>query len=225
MKRFFNLLTAILICVTAILVFVYFKHGGITLKALTSLSFALCGLINLIFAIFARIRKLTPAVLVFLGLLLSFIGDVAISRIFVVGALIFALGHIFYLLAFCSFSKPSAFDIIPFCLLFSVSAGVILFTPLFKLQGIMLFVCIAYSFIISAMCGKAVSNAIRFKNFQSTVWLIAAVLFFISDAALLFYMFGSAGEAANHICMFTYFPAQCLFAFGMNRYINSEIHQ
>lgn len=45
--------------------------------------------------------------------------------------------------------------------------------------------------------------------------MIGSILFFFSDLMLVFDWFLSMGRIAGILCMSTYYPAQCLFAFSV----------
>ena len=82
-------------------------------------------------------------------------------------------------------------------------------------------VCYIYALIISFMLGKAISNVFSIKSNYSLLIMIGSILFFISDVALLFYLFLNASEFANTICLITYFPAQCIIALSIESIGNS----
>ena len=45
--------------------------------------------------------------------------------------------------------------------------------------------------------------------------MIGSILFFVSDLALLFNVFGNGGVIADNICLLTYYPAQGLLALAV----------
>ena len=101
MKKIIKLLTLILIAFTLISGYFYYLQGGLWLKALTSFGFVATGLANLIYALKEKACD-RFVIFTFCGLFFSFLGDIVINLSFIPGALIFALGHVFYFAAFCS---------------------------------------------------------------------------------------------------------------------------
>ncbi|MBR5858480.1 MAG: lysoplasmalogenase [Clostridia bacterium] len=222
MTKATKILTCIFIVLTFISAVVYGAIGGLKLKAATSLCFVVAGFVNLLLAYKAAASERRFALLMFCGLFFSFIGDIVINLAFVYGACIFALGHIFYVSAFINRSRFVAKDLIPACLLFALACGMILLYPNLELDNVMLAVCLTYAAIISLMAGKAVSNAFTDKSLTNFIFVAGVFLFFTSDAALLLLIFGNAGEIADTVCLYTYFPAQCLLAYGLHRVVIRE---
>lgn len=220
MKKAVKFTTLTLILLTLGTSIVYFIFGGMALKTLTSAGFVLAGLVNFIFCFKTGTDNKAFAIFAFSGLILSFLGDIVISITFITGAVIFALGHIFYIAAFCKAEGFIKRDLLFTCVLLGIALAVLMLYPDFNFDAAILAVCILYAVIISFMAGKAISNFVRRRSALNTVLAIGAVLFFISDAALLFYMFGGAGDIANTVCLFTYFPAQCVLAYGLHRNVN-----
>ena len=222
MSKATKILTCIFIVLTLIVAVVYSETGGLKLKAATSLCFVAAGFVNLLHAYKSVASKRRFALLMFCGLFFSFIGDIVINLTFVYGACIFALGHIFYVSAFINRSRFVAKDLLPACLLFALACGIIFLYPDLELDFLMLAVCLTYAAIISLMAGKAVSNAFTVKSLTNFIFVAGVLLFFTSDAALLLLIFGNAGEIADTVCLYTYFPAQCLLAYGLHRVISRE---
>ena len=218
MKKVFGILNAALIAATLISAYCYYEYGGLWLKSLTSSGFVITGLINLLFAFSSRAEKKLFSGLMASGLLLCMIGDVVINLEFIPGALIFAIGHIFYFGAYCGLIKPKAKDFVPCLLIFCGAVAILLLYPGFDFVPIILAVCLFYALIISFMAGKAISNFIRCRGAVTSIILAGSVLFFISDLALVLYMFGNADRTMDTICLLTYFPAQCLLAFSIFKY-------
>ncbi len=216
MKKTFSVLNAIFILTTFLSAFYYRLHGGIELKALTSFGFVIIGAINLFYTLKAKNGNRFFAFFMMSGLVFSFLGDVILNYNFILGAIVFALGHLAYLAAYCRLLRFKRTDIIHCALIFIVSAAVLLLCPVFEFgSNSMKFVCLFYALIISFMVGKAIANLQSIKNLQSVILAVGSLLFFISDIALVFYVFAGASEIANTVCLMTYVPAQCVLAFSM----------
>jgi uncharacterized membrane protein YhhN len=191
-------------------------NGGTFLKAATSFGFLLVALNSTFFALSRKNGSRKFALLMLLGVASSFLGDIILNTFFRIGALIFALGHIFYFSAYCSLSSYRSKDFLIGLLIFIPSASFIFFYPFFNFGGaFMKAVCIVYALIISTMLSKAISLLFQKKSRFSIMVFAGSLLFFISDIALLFYMFGGAGDAANTLCLVTYFPAQVILALSV----------
>ena len=101
------------------------------------------------------------------------------------GAIIFALGHVFYFFAYSQLVKFEWKDLIYGACILVPSVLVITLVPLFDFGGIVMqLVCIIYAVIISMMVGKAISNYIKVKSNINLFILVGSILFFISDLML-----------------------------------------
>ena len=160
-----------------------------------------------------------------IGLLVSMAGDIAINYNFIAGAVIFALGHIFYFSAYTKLVKFSAKDLICILILFVPSALFLAFAPIFNFDSSVLpGVCIAYAFIISLMTGKSVSNLIFRPSSVTLVTAMGSLLFFFSDFMLAFRVFADAPRIFDWLCLMTYFPAQSVIAHSVYRYYEKQLH-
>ncbi len=215
MKRRFLLLNAIFIAIEIFILLTYLVKGGILLKGIASAGFVIIGAINLIYAISDKTKKTVFPSLIFAGLFSSMLGDIIISFNFIIGALIFALGHVLYFIAFCKLNRFENRDTIPSMIIFIGAAALLTLTPYFDFGGnLMLGVCVFYSLIISLMAGKAISAFLKERSLLHLVILIGAVLFFFSDVMLVFNVFGGAPKIADTLCLFSYWPGQTILAFS-----------
>lgn len=222
MKNTFKTLNIIFIIIEAILLFSYRAAGGTVLKGITSGGFVVIGLINLIYAVTAKCGIKYPSTM-FLGLFTSMIGDVVLQYDFMIGAVIFALGHIFYFIAFCTLKPYANRDAAPSAILFIGAAALLTLAPIFDFgSSIMLYVCLFYALIISFMLGKAIANYLKERTAFYLVVVIGAALFFFSDLMLVLSIFGGAPKIADTMCLFSYWPAQTLFAFTGFLHINQS---
>ena len=73
----------------------------------------------------------------------------------------------------------------------------------------------AYAVIISIMLGKSIGNYITNKNAGSSVIMLGALLFFISDVMLVFDNFANISPVFDYLCLATYYPGVFLMATGL----------
>ncbi len=208
-----------IIIISAILVLNYFYQSNgfdFTLKCICSGSFALLGIINLCYAFSEKQKNKKFYIAMTLGLVLAFLGDVLIGYDFVVGAATFALGHIFFVGAYCFMAKLGKTDLAVGALFFLGALAFLLFCPLLNFDNpIFKYVCIVYALIISLMLGKAIGNFLKEKNALTGTIAVASALFFFSDLMLVFDQFIGLWSWTSNACMGTYYPALCLLALSM----------
>lgn len=211
-----------LLSIVLIIGVIYFLKGGVLLKGLTSFSFLLLGLVS-----FISVKKKSLdnyfSLFVLLGLTVCFLADIVLNFDFIIGAIFFAVGHIFYFSSYCTLRKFNRIDFLISIILASSSLIFLVTSDSFDFGGqILKYACFFYAFIISFMLGKAFVNYFLLKNKTSLLLFLGSLLFFASDVALLFYVFGGASEFANTICFITYFPAQCIIALSIESVENKH---
>ncbi len=192
------------------------SHGILWVKGLTSLVFVVIGLVNMLYVMKkgydggGRFKYFMLTALV-----LCLIADVILNIWFIIGAAIFAVGHVFYFISYLCLDRFTWKDLI-YGACIAVVAIILLLTYPFDFQGIFV-VILAYAIIISFMVGKAISLFISGKCSRVARWLIlvGSILFFLSDMALLFNIFGGMGIVADRICLWTYYPAQGLLGLSV----------
>lgn len=220
MKKTFKILNVAAVLAAALAYILY--RCGMVPKGVASLGFVLIGVINLVYAVLQGTIGRKFPVLMTLGLLFCMVGDVAIDRNFIVGAALFALGHIFYCIAYCSLSKFKGKDLVPIALFFTASALLITLVPIFDFGSpLMEGICIVYALIISCMVGKSVTNCLQNRSAARILLTVGSILFYFSDLMLVFDTFGGI-SAAGPLCLGTYYPAQCLLAVSVYCYVNAE---
>jgi uncharacterized membrane protein YhhN len=221
MKNSFKVLNLFFIILEAILLYVYHLNGGIVLKGIASGGFVFIGIINLIYALICKCKAIKFVYITVLGLIFSMLGDIILSSNFIVGALIFAIGHICYFIAFCAHKAYENKDVIPSAILFILSLSVLFLTPYFDFGGaLMTVVVMVYALIISFMLGKAISVYLKEKSILNLLIVIGGALFFFSDVMLVFLIFGGAPALANTLCLLSYWPGQTILAFSTFVYVN-----
>lgn len=220
-KRCFLILNTILFFCGLFSTVCYDQFGGLWLKGVTSAWFVLIGLVNVIYV--SKNRELDhrfPFAMMG-GLVLCFIADIVLNITFIPGALIFAIGHVFYFAAYCGLMEFRKSDLLPSAIIFICSACLVLFVPIFDF-GIPLtqYIILAYALIISLMVGKALSNMKRDPNPLTKLIVVGSTLFFFSDLMLLLCYFAGAPQITDTLCLFTYYPGQYLLAYSVFRYAN-----
>lgn len=215
MKKTVLLLNAVLIIFTAVMCAVYKNNYQIWLKALTASGFVAMGAVNFVHTLVLKKKKKFP-LFAFMGLALCMAGDIILFKNFVLGAAVFVLGHIMYVAAYCGLKKVCLTDIIVIPLTAAASLGFILFCPAFNFGStVMTAVAAVYALVISVMLGKAISNLITERSLLHLIILLGSLMFFVSDIALAFNIFGGSPAWSNTLCLFTYFPGQCVIALSV----------
>ena len=211
--RLFNLISSILIMAGC---FAFMFTGSIYAKSVTSALFVVMGVVNLIYVLKRGTKNKKFCIFMFIGLFFAFLGDVLLEIIFIVGAGFFALGHIFFLIAYCFISKFNWKDILYSAIIFVPSLAIILFVPIFNFESILMqVVCVIYALVISLMVGKALGNYIKTRSKFCLVILIGSVLFFFSDFMLLFNYFAFHHVAFGALCLTSYYSAEVFLAYSI----------
>lgn len=192
----------------------------IVLKAVASLFFVLTGLCGCV----KNKENRRFACLVLIALLCSMAGDVCLAIeknqgiIFVLGVACFAIAHVFYSVSFCSVCRVTRKDIIATVVIFAGSV-VLLCVGNFDFQGL-LPILMGYAAVVSFMMIKALSLYRIREGQQKAVWLImvGGVLFFLSDMALLFWLFGiGVPKEVQSFNWVLYYLAQGCIAAALNK--------
>lgn len=213
--------------VLAILVLVfdvwYMVSDVFVTKYVASSLFVVIAMINFFYAKNHGIRMAYPKWMIG-GLILSFLGDVAIVHFFVLGALFFAMAHLCYFFAYTVLEPLVKRDIRSGILIAVLAILGILLAPNLSFPNPMLRLgwC-SYAVLLSLMVGKAVGNYIRHSSHLNRVILVGSMLFFFSDAMLLLKVAGCLAWA-NYACLITYYLAQLILAYSMVLYTAEESH-
>lgn len=187
---------------------IFAATDAIAAKAAASLCFTAECVFNVI--ICARKKaKMRFSVIMLAGITAACAADIALYYDLITGMALFGIGHILYFISYCVCERLSLRDFIPGAI---SSAGlfVVIFTaPILDFgEGAFMTVAVcAYAVIISVMVGKALSDVIRRKSRLNIVIAVGSGMFWISDFALMFSIFGDI-KFAGLICLFTYYPAQ-----------------
>ena len=216
----FNLIMSLIIVVGDV---GYMLHGTIIQKSVVSACFVIMGAVNLIYAVRVQKQFNMFMLMMLLGLFFAMLGDIVLEIEFIIGALLFAVGHVFFLVSYITLKKYCIKDLIISLSIFIPCVFVILFVPIFDFGGIMMqMVCIFYALIITLMTGKAIANYTNEKSAFNLVVMIGSLLFIFSDLMLLFNVFGEVGRWAGVLCLATYYPAQCVLAYSILKGANAK---
>lgn len=195
--------------------------GTLLSKTIASLIFVLIGFVNLIYLLkVCKVKKISSYIM-FLGLCFACLGDVFLEINFIIGAILFAIGHVFYFVSYCFIIKFSLKDLLYGTIILIPSLCIILFVPIFNFGDvIMQTLCCAYACVISLMVGKAVANVVKQKIVLNWIILLGSVLFFFSDFMLLFNVFADVNSVFGMLCLATYYPAEFLLAYSILKHQN-----
>lgn len=214
-------MNVVMLLLISILDVCYMFKGGLMFKSAASMMFVLTGLINLTYCVKNKVDLKFPMWMM-TAFIWAMLGDILLLFNFYYGAVAFALGHVFYFVAYCMLKKINRRDFICGISILGIALGAILFVPFLEFQvALMQGVCCLYALIISFMVGKAVSSWLREKSILNAIILVGSVLFFISDLMLLLNKFGDVSWA-SYLCLGTYYPAQFLLAFSLFIYVPSH---
>ncbi len=219
MKKNKILLIINIVVIAAVLILNYFYQSNnfdFTLKCICSGGFAALGILNFLYMLKTKQENISFHLTLCLGIFFAMLGDIMIKFSFVAGAAVFAVGHIFFFVAYCFLQKIRKADIIIGGGVFLAGTLFLILCPLLKFDPpFFRIVCIVYALIISMMLGKAVGNFIRKKNIFTFLLAIASFLFFFSDLMLVFDWFIGLWSWTDHACMGTYYPSLCISAIAM----------
>lgn len=209
---FANLVLALLIWVGDCL---YLRYNRLWIKSVTSGLFVAIGVVNLVYSILTKNKNIKFPIMMLTGLAFAMLGDVILEIQFIVGAALFAIGHVFFFVAYAVVERLRWSDMIYGLCILVPSVLLITLAPFFDFGGVLMeIVCVVYATVISCMVGKAIANFVRVKNTTYLVIVLGSLLFMISDLALLFNVFTSL-PYAGAICLATYYPAEILLGFSI----------
>ena len=151
-----------------------------------------------------------------IGLTFAMLGDILLEIYFIVGAGLFAIGHVFYFISYCQVIKFKWIDLIAGVIIFVPAILLITLVPIFDFGGMLMqMVCVVYAIIISIMVGKAITNLLKQRTVLNILLVVGSCLFFFSDLMLLLDVFANFGQLVTVLCLATYYPAQCVLAYSM----------
>ncbi len=212
--NWFNSIVAMLIIVGDLLYMLVFR-GNLIVKGLTSFIFFICGLVNL--CVMYKNQKINIkkySIFLTIGLFFAMLGDIILGVDFTIGAGLFALGHIFFFVAFLFLNRFSIWDIIISLVIIGASLCIVFLSNGLTF-GKMLPLVIAYAVIISNMLAKSFSNLLLNRKYNSKQLLyifVGTLMFFLSDLMLMFNVFGNGERVFNIFCLSLYYPAELILA-------------
>ena len=216
----FNLIVSLIIFVGDV---GYMLYGNIILKSVLSAMFVILGAVNFVYVVKKHQQFNMFMLMMLIGLFFAMLGDIVLEIEFIIGALLFAVGHVFFLVSYITLKKYCIKDLIISLSIFIPCVFIILFVPIFDFGGIMMqMVCIFYALIITLMTGKAIANYTSEKSVFNLVVMIGSLLFIFSDLMLLFNVFGDVGRWAGVLCLVTYYPAECVLAYSILKNAKKE---
>lgn len=214
MTKAIGLINIILLFLLIALDVLLIIFDGLILKSITSVVFVAIGVINFVYAMRTKSNLKYPTIML-VGLVFAMLGDIVLEIEFIIGAVLFAIGHICFIIAYCSINKFSYKDLICGMCIFIPSLLFIILAPIFDYQNItMEILVIVYALIISLMVGKALSNVLQNANSVTITALIGSIMFFLSDLMLLLNVFAGL-PVVGILCLALYYPAEFLLAYSI----------
>ena len=128
---FFNLVLSVLILTGDVF---YILYDELWIKSITSIGFVLIALINFIYLLKVNKNNLVFAMFMLIGLIFAMFGDILLEIEFVIGAILFAVGHIFYFVAYTRLVKFNWKDLIFGVCIFVPATILILVAPIFEFE-------------------------------------------------------------------------------------------
>ena len=214
---------ALLICAAVCLV-CYDIFGGLWLKGVTSAWFVILGGINLWAARKLEWKKLRFYLLVEAGLFCGMCADVLLGVVFFAGVGVFALGHILYLVAFCTLEKICMRDVLLFVPIAAVSVFAVVGTPWIRVEDpVMQKLLLGYALIIAAMLSKSISNLMAEPGPYRRLLAVGSLLFWFSDLMLAVDMFGQPTRLTWILCSYSYWPGQNILAYSLQHKLKQDL--
>ena len=190
----------------------YITLGGLAIKAITSIFFVILGLVNLTYVILSKQAFKFPMIMS-IGLFFAMLGDILLNIEFIIGAILFAIAHIWYFIAYNFVQKFKPSDLIYGIAIFIPAVIFITFMPFLDFGSlVMQIIVIGYALIISFMVGKSIANLVQQPTCQNILIVLGSLLFFFSDLMLLLNVFGNLSRTFDILCLATYYPAECILA-------------
>ena len=215
LKRIFAIVNLILILAALAVGNHYIEHGTVRLKVMAGIGFVTVGVVNLVYSFIRKKKICMFSIFMVMGLVFSVMGDAAIDSDFVRGALLFGMGHLSYLCAYCVHQKPQKTDMIPIAVIALATVIFLSSAPVLVVNDKLKMVCIIYGIVISGMAGKAISNLFRKPNAANVILVMGSCLFYFSDLMLAIGRFTFISHVSGLLCLMTYYPAQCMLAFSI----------
>ena len=224
MGNAFWAIAAVLTCAAQVFDWCYLKalkNGKPRLGAVWKASASACFLLIGAIALPQTVRPLSGW-LIFLGLFFGLAGDVVLQLrylypkkhdlCFVLGMLLFGLGHLSYIPALLLLDAPAWLPALPVC------AVLLLLVKLYTVwrgvkAGKLLLPGTVYLAIVCYMGALAAVIVVRGFSVGTLLFAVGGILFPISDSILTAHSFGRERRAIQSVLLhITYYLAQCLIA-------------
>lgn len=190
-------------------------------KCLASTCFVLLSIINLVYAIHCKSSHLKVCILMVIGIIFAMGGDISINFNFILGAIVFALGHIFYLITYCTIRRIKKWDFAFMLIIFIAISSFLFLTPIFDFgDATMPVIIAAYCIIISSMTAKSITNAYALRTKSNLLFACGSIMFFFSDIMLVLNLFANTSELTYILCHSIYFPGQWILAHAIYHLAN-----
>ena len=197
------------------------KGNEYVFKTLASSVFVLCSLVNMgLMFIYKNAINKPFIILMVIGQIFAFAGDILLIDYFIIGAISFAVGHIFYFIAYCFLQKFKWLDLAFIGGAITLSL-IIIFVSKINL-GSNLPLILGYALVISCMLGKSatlfLSNVkIGAENVHiGAIIFTGSLMFYLSDMFLMFTIFGSLKRTGSILCLSFYYPAEFILAMSIS---------
>lgn len=216
MKKSVVLTNYLLLAVLILFTIGYDALHLLPFKWLASTSFVILAIVNFLYVKKHNAEKIKVAMLMLIGMIMAMGGDVSINFNFIVGAVVFAMGHIFYWITYCAIEKIRKSDLLLTLGLLLAILALLFLTPIFNFGDVATaMVATAYCVIISMMTAKGVMNVCRCKTKTNIFFACGSVMFLISDLMLVLNLFANTSDITFILCHSIYFPGQWVLAHGM----------
>lgn len=172
--------------------------------------------------------------LILIGLFFSWLGDVFLMLVdlkpdfFLAGLSAFLITHILYSVAFYNIGRTHSlcWNLTTFSttIIIFISA-IILLLLLWPKLGAMRIPVLVYSCCISVMAVLSLWIWLKYKSFFSSLLLLGALLFMLSDSLIAINRFHTTFDGAGFWIMLTYGLAQLFIVSGFIRFANSTVYR
>lgn len=205
------LINAFFLITTIVFDVLYLQKGNpYVFKTIASANFVLCALINLFLVFkFKLVTNKKFVIFLFVGQFFAMLGDILLIDFFIIGAILFAIGHVFYFISYC-FLKPLKWLDLAFILGAIAISLIVIFASKVNL-GSDLPLILGYAIVISCMLGKSATLFLDNIKIASIVFL-GSLMFYLSDMFLMFTIFGGMGRIGSILCLGFYYPAEYILA-------------
>ena len=209
------IVNALFLVATIVTDILYITKGNeYVFKTLASGVFVLCSLVNMsLMFIYKNAINKPFIILMVIGQIFAFAGDVLLIDHFIIGAISFAVGHIFYFIAYCFLQKFKWLDLAFIGGAIALSL-IIIFASKINL-GSNLSLILGYALVISCMLGKSATLFLSNVKIGAIIFT-GSLMFYLSDMFLMFTRFGPLGRTGSILCLSFYYPAEFILAMSIS---------